>query len=238
MENMELYNKYKAVPSNAVKPFDNGSFKGTEINTMWRIKCLTETFGPCGVGWYLEHINRWTEEGANDELMCFVEIKLYVKVNGEWSKGISATGGSKLISFVKPRGDRDGYAKNSDEGYKMAYTDAFSVACKYLGIGADVYWDNDKTKYTQASEDTVPTKDARKSTAQPTASEKPLTWTLDELGEARSYAFDNGRKAGIPFSEYDERELQTVIEHVKSPLIVRYARIVLAAKLDDNVLPF
>ena len=35
----------------------------------------------------------------------------------------------------------------------MAITDAFGVACKYLGIGADVYWANDRTKYT---DDTTP----------------------------------------------------------------------------------
>lgn len=29
----------------------------------------------------------------------------------------------------------------------MALTDALSVACKALGIAADVYWDKDKTKY-------------------------------------------------------------------------------------------
>lgn len=233
-KNLELYEKYRKVPQEALKAFDNGSFKGTDINTMWRIKCLTEEFGPCGVGWYPEPVRFWTEQGANGEVLCFSEIKLYIKYNGEWSKGIPATGGSKLVSFIKSRGE----LKSSDEGYKMAFTDALGVACKYLGFGADVYWDNDKTKYTQGTESTTPTKNERKPMAQPTTSEKPLTWTPEELGEARSYAFDNGRKVGIPFSEYDERELQTVIEHVKSPLIVRYARIVLAAKLDDNDLPF
>ena len=35
----------------------------------------------------------------------------------------------------------------SDECFKMATTDAISVACKQLGFGADVYWQGDKTKY-------------------------------------------------------------------------------------------
>ena len=42
----------------------------------------------------------------------------------------------------------------SDECYKMATTDAISVACKQLGIGADVYWDADKTKYTDPAHPT------------------------------------------------------------------------------------
>ena len=31
----------------------------------------------------------------------------------------------------------------------MATTDALSVACKNLGIGADIYWNETKTKYDQ-----------------------------------------------------------------------------------------
>ncbi len=228
--NMELYEKYREVPPEALKAFDNGNFKGTDINTMWRIKCLTKEFGPCGIGWYPELVNKWTEQGANGEVLCFVEIKLYIKVDGEWSKGISATGGSKLVSFIKSRSE----LKSSDEGYKMAFTDALGVACKYLGFGANVYWENDKTKYTDSTPDTPSA-----STPQP-ASTAPSTagYTPEELGEARAYAFENGKMAGIPFSEYDERELQVVIENVKSPILVRYAKIVLAAKLDKNVLPF
>lgn len=142
--NLRLYNKYKSVPKNALKEFDNGTFKGTDINTMWRIKCLTEEFGPCGIGWYYNPIRTWTENVANGEVLCFAEIKLYIRVDDKWSEGISATGGSKLVSFVKKYQEH----KNSDEGYKMAITDALGVACKMLGFGADVYWDNDKSKYT------------------------------------------------------------------------------------------
>ena len=39
--------------------------------------------------------------------------------------------------------------ETSDECYKMAYTDAISVAAKALGIGADVYWAAGRTKYSQ-----------------------------------------------------------------------------------------
>lgn len=141
-KNLELYNRYKEVPKNALKEFSNGNFSGTDINTMWRIKSLTEEFGICGFGWYYEIIKLWTETGINDEVLAFAEIKLYIKIDNEWSNGISATGGSKIVrAFSK-------YTQNNDEGFKMALTDALGVACKFLGFGADVYWANDKTKYT------------------------------------------------------------------------------------------
>lgn len=165
MDNLYLYKKYAEVPKEALKPFDNGKFKGTDINTMWRIKCLTEEFGVCGIGWYPEVVRTWTENGANDEVLCFAEINLYIKVNGEWSKGISATGGSTLIQFVKS----GQYHKSNDEGFKMAITDALGVACKLLGFGANTYWEHGRSKYT--AEETEQPKQAQK-TAQNRTEEK------------------------------------------------------------------
>ena len=44
----------------------------------------------------------------------------------------------------------------SDECYKMALTDAISVAAKALGVAADVYYKNDRSKYIM---DTITTED-------------------------------------------------------------------------------
>lgn len=151
--NLEIYNKYRSVPSEAIKPFDNGKFKGTDINTMWRVKCLTECFGVCGFGWTLRVLRTWTEQGANDEVMAFAEVEMRVKLDGEWSEPFTATGGNLMIRYVKGKNGNSEYFTNNDEAFKMAITDAFGVACKYLGIGADVYWNNDRTKYTDAGDD-------------------------------------------------------------------------------------
>ena len=141
MGNMDLYEKVRAVPPEAQKTISAGRLKGfTDINPMWRIKTLTEQFGPCGIGWYYEVVDKWIEEGAGEKAV-FVDIALFVKVEGEWSKPIRGTGGSKLVAAEKSG------ARLSDECYKMATTDAISVACKQLGIGADIYFANDRTKY-------------------------------------------------------------------------------------------
>lgn len=161
MEKLAIYNKFKEVPEDAQKGFDNGKFKGTDINTMWRIRCLTEEFGPCGLGWYFDIIRTWVEETkATGEQFAFAEIKLYIKADGDWSKGISGTGGNKLCALKK-----DGSYTTSDEAFKMAITDAFGVACRSLGIGADIYWANDRTKYSTAEEQpATDPKEAKKAT--------------------------------------------------------------------------
>ena len=156
MENLEIWNKYKEVPSNALKNFDNGKFKGTDINTMWRIKCLTEQFGICGIGWYFTIKRTWIENTPNGEQFAFAEIELFIKVNGEWSMPISGNGGNKLTRVKK-----DGEFTTSDEAFKMAVTDALGVACRTLGFGADVYWANDKTKYTEHQKEEKPAFDGK-----------------------------------------------------------------------------
>lgn len=142
MENLELYEKFRSVPDNAKKEIKGGRLKGmTDINPMWRIKKLTEEFGVCGIGWRPEIVRTWLDKGENNEVIASVEIKLFVKVGDEWSTGIPGIGGSKAV--VKESVG----IYTDDECYKKAYTDALSVACKSLGIGADVYW-NENTKYT------------------------------------------------------------------------------------------
>ena len=147
MNNMELYDRLKAVPDEAKKTIGGGRLKGfTDINPMWRIKRLTEEFGPCGFGWYIEEVEKWIEAGAGS-VGAFVKIHLFVRNGEEWSRPIVGIGGSQLVSVEKNG------PVFSDEAYKMAYTDAISVACKALGMAADVYFEKDvkvkdnRTKY-------------------------------------------------------------------------------------------
>lgn len=141
MGNLDLYNRVRIVPEEAKKPIKGGRLNGmTDINPMWRIKVLTSEYGPCGIGWFYKPVKKWTEQ-AGGETVAFVDIELFIKVDGEWSQPICGTGGSKLS-----QNERNGLFV-SDECYKMATTDAISVACKQLGIGADVYFGADRTKY-------------------------------------------------------------------------------------------
>lgn len=174
-ENMRIYDQGREVPQEAQKAFNNGRFSGTDINPMWRIKMLTELFGPAGIGWYYEIISERSEQLQDDTIIAVVDLNLYIKVDGEWSKPIYGTGGNTLVSKTK-----SGAVSVSDEGYKMALTDALSVACKALGIGADVYFDKDKTKYTNAQNQ--PQKGVQKPAAKPAP--KPAEAPAHDLADA------------------------------------------------------
>ena len=144
MKNLEIYDKFRVVPAEAKKEIGAGRLKGfTDINPMWRIKMLTEQFGVCGFGWYTEIVEQKIEIGSDGQKAAFVTINLFVKDGDVWSKPIVGVGGSSFIA-----NERNG-AYTSDECFKMAYTDALSIACKSLGMGADVYFAKDRTKYDQ-----------------------------------------------------------------------------------------
>ena len=147
MENLWIYEKTRSAPKNAQKTIKAGRLKGmTDINPMWRIKMLTEIFGICGFGWKIQIVRTWLEDGANGEITANVEIFLFIKHEGGWSEGIPGIGGSKLVS------KENSGLYTDDECYKKAYTDAISVACKALGVGADIYW-NENTKYSSGQKE-------------------------------------------------------------------------------------
>lgn len=141
---MRIYEQVRKVPDTAKKTIGAGRLKGmTDVNPMYRIKTMTEVFGVCGIGWRYEIEKEWTET-YGQEVKAFCNMNLYIKDGDQWSEAIPGTGGSSMVSI-----ERNGAYVN-DEAYKMARTDAFSVACKALGVAADVYFAKDAvydTKY-------------------------------------------------------------------------------------------
>lgn len=155
--NLFIFNKVRKVPNNALKQINAGRLKGmSDVNPVWRILAMTDTFGVCGVGWKYEITKQWTEAYGN-EIKGFCNINMYVKVDGEWSDAIPGTGGASFVAM-----ERNG-AYVSDEVYKMALTDALSVAMKSIGVAADIYFSKGAdlgTKYAineQAANGTLPT---------------------------------------------------------------------------------
>lgn len=147
MENMKIYEAAREVPQEALKTIQAGRLKGmSDINPMFRIKRLTELFGPCGVGWWYEITGKEiTFDEITNQKCAFVDINLYYTdpETGHDSHAIPGTGGASFVAT-----ERNG-PYMSDECYKMALTDAISVAAKALGIAADVYYKNDRSKYTR-----------------------------------------------------------------------------------------
>lgn len=140
--NLSIYNKLKTPPKEALKTIGAGRLKGmTDIKPQWRILAMTEAFGPCGIGWYYDQVHFEYKETQIGEVVCNCRLNLYIKVDGEWSKPIPGTGGSKLVA----QESKGLYV--SDEAEKMAMTDALSVAMKAVGVAGDIYLGYSDSKY-------------------------------------------------------------------------------------------
>lgn len=158
--NLRFYSQACDVPKDALKEIKAGRLRGmSDVNPMWRMKRMTEIFGPVGFGWRYEISRLWSEV-FGEEVKCFCNVLLYVRdpETKEWSEPIPGNGGSSLVTREK------GGAYVNDEGYKMALTDALSIAMKPLGIGANIWYGpkatgHNESKYeaaTRAQQDSLP----------------------------------------------------------------------------------
>lgn len=176
-DNLRFYELLRKVPDYALKQIVAGRLKGmSDINPLYRVKAMTDAFGPCGIGWKYVITKQWLET-YGQEVKAFCNIDLFIKVDGEWSDAIPGTGGSSLVAV-----ERSGLYV-SDEAYKMALTDALSVAMKALGVAADVYYSKDKqgqfeTKYEQNGYSSQP---QQQSTAQPQVQQQQVQVTADQV---------------------------------------------------------
>lgn len=218
MENMKLYEQARVVPQEAKKSITAGRLKGmTDINPMWRIKRLTEMFGPCGVGWWYDITDkRLVDDEITKQRAAFVDIMLYFvdPETGTTSHGIPGTGGASFVAQ-----ERNG-AYLSDECFKMALTDAISVAAKALGIAADVYFANDRSKYTR-EEESQQSRSAQQE-QKPTQQEqkKPTEQEMQQFNEAyrdaseRPILCEQCGKPVLPYTSAKTQQLVSVAEHV------------------------
>ena len=131
-----IWNKICHVPEDMLTLIRAGRLAGkSDINPGWRLKALTETFGPCGVGWKIVIDRIWSEVSPETkEIFGFVQISLYIRDDDKaWSEAIPGLGGGMLVAKEKEG------LHASDDAYKGALTDAISVATKLLGMAGDVY---------------------------------------------------------------------------------------------------
>lgn len=202
-DNLKYWNTFNQPPKSALKQIDAGRMKGkTDINPQWRYKAMTETFGACGSGWKFTVDRMWTEHGANGEVFAFVNVSVYIKIDGSWSDAIQGNGGSVLV-VNESKG-----LHSDDDAFKKATTDALSTAMKMLGVGADIYaggWDGVKYKNEN-----------------PLADLKPIT-----IEQAKAFKTSDGKL----YSELTHDDLERIAKSEAAPVEKRQAARVIIAEL-------
>lgn len=180
MNNMDIYNKVKAVPEDAQKEIKGGRLKGmTDISPMWRIEKLTELFGACGQGWGTSVV-AFQKDEHREEVVITCTLELWYKLDGTAINRVFGVGSSKLVAK-----EVNNYYVD-DEAYKKAYTDAISVAAKSLGVGAEIYRygkSSTGSKYEQRTVEAVKEAPKQAPKKQSEKWEKPFVFTEADIYE-------------------------------------------------------
>ena len=200
-DNLKIWNAVDKPPEEALKQIKGGRLSGmTDIKPQWRYRAMTEQFGPCGIGWKYTITKEWTESGSEDQLLCFVIVDLFFKHGEAWSDAIPGSGGSMLVT-KESKG-----LHTSDEGFKMALTDALSVAMSRIGVAAEIYmgnWTGSKYKDQPKGQEK---KEAKKNWL------KEIKAAKDEFGLQHIFkeAWENtkGKERDSIKKEYDLRKVQ------------------------------
>jgi len=206
MDNLKFWNSRNQPPKSALKEIQAGRMKGqSDINPQWRYKAMTEAFGVVGIGWKFTIDKMWTEQAANNEVMAFVCVSVYIKDGDKWSDAIPGNGGSTLIVSEKNG------MYNDNDAYKKATTDALSTSMKMLGVAADVYmgmWDGAKYKDAPSEKKTEPI-------------------TLEQALEFKT-------AKGTPFSTLDKEQLKQVAEKSPNKLQQEAARVIIEQLIKEG----
>lgn len=121
MDNMELWNKVSTTDPKYTKQVKFGSYKFTDIDSMWNIRRATELWGPYGTGWGLQNL----------------------RIDPLYSKDSGVTAFTMQAEFVYPGGlfpiAADMPYEPKGETLKKLQTMCIGKALSRLGFSADVY---------------------------------------------------------------------------------------------------
>lgn len=176
MANLDIWDKLSRTDPAHTKGFKRaGGFSGTAIKPIYTEQKMTETFGPCGVGWGIDEPHFQTAIGNDGQMAVYCWVSIWINHDGKVSAPIFGVGGDMVV--VK----QSSGLRTDDEAFKKAFTDAIGNAMKHLGMSADVHMGLfDDSKYVRERQE----EEAAKVEDQPTSLSKFKGRPLD--GELRA----------------------------------------------------
>lgn len=144
-DNLEVWNLVQDTPKEFLKQIPGSSGKQlTEINPTYRVKKMTEAFGPLGIGWKYQIardlngnlIERTEASLVNNQIVFYkVLVEVYIRYENEWVKAAEQWGSAELIEVF----NSGKVADKMNDAHKSAMTDALGKLLSHFGVGSDVY---------------------------------------------------------------------------------------------------
>lgn len=174
-KNMQIWSQICETPQASTKQCKKGSWSFHDINPQYRLQKLTELFGPAGLGWGYDIIERWRDNWGAAADSCYVMLKLWYVMDGKRYDTPPQIGGT-VVDYAP------------DECWKMSITDALGKCCATLGLAADIYLGTFDTKYREKGETTekYQPKTARSYVRKP-ASQEPVVDPVSPLDDSTPF---------------------------------------------------
>lgn len=196
----DIWDALATTDKNYTKDFKKaGGFGGTDINPQWRMRRMTEQFGPVGVGWGYEVKRTWREDFGNTPFV-FAEVVLWYYPSDT----------DEQPAMTGPQIGGTDASRASDEAYKMAITDGLGKCMAQIGLAADVYLGEFDTKYSREPNTKSPPSNGQrqqnngsdggqKDYSHEKATYSPKTW--------QEVKFVRGKNEGMTLGELDDNSI-------------------------------
>ena len=139
-KNLEIWEKFEDIDPKFTKPITGKDYKGTSPNAHYIIRCLTELFGPVGLGfgWRVlaDGIERFGETSIH---WCRIEFWHTDRANT-----FESYGQTKMAYMTRGQNQ---YLKIDEDAPKKSLTDAITKAAAQVGIAANIFlgrWDDNR----------------------------------------------------------------------------------------------
>jgi hypothetical protein len=124
-----------------VKEITGKQYKGNSPKPYYIVRRLTETFGPCGIGWGLIILNERMERLSETDMLHVAVVRLWYVHDGK--RGEIEQIGQTKAAYAKAAGGM----MVDEDAPKKSVTDALVKCASYLGFAGDIFagrWDDSK----------------------------------------------------------------------------------------------
>lgn len=133
-DNLRIWSALEKTNPEHTKSFQrSGGFKGTAIKPIYNDERMTETFGPCGIGWGIGKPEYTLVNTGDGAVAVYCVAELWFMDGDKRSEPIYGVGGDFAVA------KRSSGLFADDEAFKKAFTDAVGNAMKRLGMSADIH---------------------------------------------------------------------------------------------------
>lgn len=140
-ENVKLWEAVCVTDPRQVKPITGKQYRGNSPKPYWIVKRLTETFGPCGIGWGFSILSERMERLSETDVLSVATVRLWYVLDGK--RGELEQIGQTKASYLS----KEGKLVVDEDAPKKSVTDALVKCASYIGFAGDIFmglWDDSK----------------------------------------------------------------------------------------------